>query len=357
MDSSNAQGGKRIEWIDTAKGIGIVLVVLAHTSLDFTWIGSFINSFHMPLFFFLSGYLFSMDKYAGFPDFLSRKARTLLLPYFVFACLSYGYFLARYHFGSAEYYQDLNIVQQLVGIVYSAGTREWMDFNLPLWFLTCLFVVEVLFYTMKKAFRSPAALAFVLLICSAAGYADGLWNPVKLPWGADVALTAIVFFGMGHLLKNGYSKLLTMSLTIRIVSTVLFLLINLLIIDQRMNLNMKVHGHYFDFYLGALAGLTGCLLLSSMLRSGLLRYFGNNALLLMALHMPLLNISTKLLSRLPFSASGYKLELLRVLLTLVLASPVMYGINRFFPFLLGRRLRHPFPWKHAAGWFVRATHK
>jgi len=56
---------KRLDWIDIAKGIGIILVVLGHTLVPqvretgfagFLWI--FIYNFHMPLFFFLSGYLF-----------------------------------------------------------------------------------------------------------------------------------------------------------------------------------------------------------------------------------------------------------------------------------------------------------
>ena len=50
-----ANTSDRVEWIDAAKGIGIILVVLGHIWL----IGpgqKIINSFHMPLFFFLSGY-------------------------------------------------------------------------------------------------------------------------------------------------------------------------------------------------------------------------------------------------------------------------------------------------------------
>ena len=59
---------KRLDWIDIAKGIGIILVVLGHTLVPqvretgfagFLWI--FIYNFHMPLFFFLSGYLFEKD--------------------------------------------------------------------------------------------------------------------------------------------------------------------------------------------------------------------------------------------------------------------------------------------------------
>ena len=57
---------KRLDWADIARGIGIILVVFAHslvpklreafTGVEFVWI--FIYNFHMPLFFFVSGWLF-----------------------------------------------------------------------------------------------------------------------------------------------------------------------------------------------------------------------------------------------------------------------------------------------------------
>lgn len=71
---------KRIEWIDIAKGIAILAVVVGHTLGPYNgqFFGSLIFAFHMPIFFMLSGYLYH-----------SRPARqecqrgiiNLLLPY------------------------------------------------------------------------------------------------------------------------------------------------------------------------------------------------------------------------------------------------------------------------------------
>lgn len=60
--------GKRILWIDYAKSICIYLVLLghAHASQPVT---DFIYTFHMPLFFFLSGCLFSFEKHPNFKEF------------------------------------------------------------------------------------------------------------------------------------------------------------------------------------------------------------------------------------------------------------------------------------------------
>ncbi|WP_284641729.1 acyltransferase family protein [Paenibacillus silviterrae] len=338
MDSSVSRGSARIPWVDQAKGWGIILVIIAHTQLDQGWVGKYINSFHMPLFFLLSGYLFSLDKYTGFGAFVRKKTQTLLIPYFGLAALSYLYFLFRFQFGDPDYYKDLDITRQLLGVFYSAGTREWMDFNLPLWFLTCLFVVELLFYSLRRFVKKTPHLAITLLLLSFIGYADGLWNPVKLPWGMDVAVTAVVFYGLGYLLKNGITALVGMPVYARLIIAAVMIGVNVTFIQMRVNLNMKVHGDYLNFYVCAIAGMTACLLLSSIFRSSAVAFLGRNALVLLAVHMPLLNIASKINTRLgllaPFGI--YANELAEALITILLLVPVIYFMNTFTPFLLGK---------------------
>ena len=53
----NETYGKRDLTFDIAKGIGIFLVIIEHMpSFMPEWIRIYISSFHMPLFFFISGY-------------------------------------------------------------------------------------------------------------------------------------------------------------------------------------------------------------------------------------------------------------------------------------------------------------
>lgn len=334
---------KRVQWADIAKGISIIAVIASHTPLEYTWWGTFINSFRMPLFLFVAGFFFSSDKYGDARGFVRRKARTLLLPYAVFAGGSFLYFLARYTFGDSSYYEDLNIYQVFFGIFYSAGTREWMDFNLPLWFLTFLFVVEVLFYGMKRQFRRKTSLIAVLILCSVIGYIDGLWNPYKLPWGVDVAMTGVVFYGAGHLLKDMCKQWLGKPISFKLFFFVLLLGLNIATLTVPMNLNMKVHGQYYDFYFAAFCGISWCLLLSSMIRSKILTYIGRNSLILMAVHSPLLRVSTRLADYFQIPSDPYVLDVLRVVVTILFATPIIYIINNFCPWMLGRETN--FSWK------------
>lgn len=73
----------RLEWVDTAKGIGIILVVIAHI-----WtrgpVRDLIYAFHMPLFFLLSGY---MSKPRPMGDFTRKQVVAMAIPYLAFLLL------------------------------------------------------------------------------------------------------------------------------------------------------------------------------------------------------------------------------------------------------------------------------
>ena len=97
------------DWIDIAKGIGIILVVFAHTIVPqirensfrakFVWI--FIYNFHMPLFFFLSGYLFEkgLPKYTDKGKFVLGKLKYLMIPYLTFSVFAYVFINFALHIG------------------------------------------------------------------------------------------------------------------------------------------------------------------------------------------------------------------------------------------------------------------
>ena len=78
----------RLAWIDALKGFGIVLVVFAHYRLPEA-LDTYIFSFHMPLFFFISGCLFNFVKYTeSATNFVKGRFKSLIIPYFAFAALT-----------------------------------------------------------------------------------------------------------------------------------------------------------------------------------------------------------------------------------------------------------------------------
>ena len=92
-EDSHGTAVKRILWLDAARGIGMVLVVLGHaisdTAMDnplFSRLFYFLYSFHMPLFFFISGYCGSKaikcDTISDKCEYIQLRFSRLMIPYF-----------------------------------------------------------------------------------------------------------------------------------------------------------------------------------------------------------------------------------------------------------------------------------
>lgn len=72
-----------LEYINVLRILALVLVILAHSSAVYT---RYFQTFRMPLFVFISGYLYhfnrvKLNKYNSFPGFVRNKAKRLLIPY------------------------------------------------------------------------------------------------------------------------------------------------------------------------------------------------------------------------------------------------------------------------------------
>ncbi len=81
------QGKKRFPEYDIAKGIGVILVAIGHSpGLPFAGL-LWIHSFHVPLYFFISGLFVKDQDTASFSTSLKKNIKGLLLPYFVFSFL------------------------------------------------------------------------------------------------------------------------------------------------------------------------------------------------------------------------------------------------------------------------------
>jgi fucose 4-O-acetylase-like acetyltransferase len=193
---------ERIDWIDVARGLGIVLVVLGHSTVADS-VETALYAFHMPLFFVLAGRTFKAPRPGETLGALVRsRFRRLVVPYLVCAPVFYAlWFFAGRHFG-AQAERDVPAWVPLAGIAYANGTGDWLVFNVVLWFLPALFCAEVaLWVVLRAAGRGPPAREAGLVAGAALlGYAIGRF--VLLPWGADLALVALVFLFAGVLLAR-----------------------------------------------------------------------------------------------------------------------------------------------------------
>ena len=79
---SPLQKKERIVWVDQLRGLAFFFVVLGHLPVDKTF-KSWIYSFHMPIFFFITGFNYNIEKLARTKplDYLKKLCLRLLVPY------------------------------------------------------------------------------------------------------------------------------------------------------------------------------------------------------------------------------------------------------------------------------------
>ena len=145
---------QRIQWLDNLRAIAIFLVVLGHTAGLSETVEKLIFSFHMPIFFWISG-LFAKESIRDetVKEFISKRWRKRLIPYAAFSAISYvAWFLVFRHFGSQA---EMNIspLRPIIGFFYGNGINNWLVTNTVLWFFLCLFVTEIFFTSSKKPLR------------------------------------------------------------------------------------------------------------------------------------------------------------------------------------------------------------
>ena len=145
MPNNLLQNKNRIAWIDTAKGITAVLVVLGHI-LNHGVVQAVIYTFHVPVFFLLSGIGFNERE--NLKQFFIKKIRTLLLPYYIWGAIAVTIYLLAGHLITDK--EILTLKECLIGLLWGNAKTQYMQFNLHLWFLPALFAMELVFYLMVR---------------------------------------------------------------------------------------------------------------------------------------------------------------------------------------------------------------
>ncbi len=159
----------RLHYLDYAKGIGIILVVLGHVmrGIDtaglpinesfFRHMDALIYSFHMPLFFFVSGLFFvsSLSKAGNLERFSIQKAKLILYPYLIWSVIQTGIeiIMAKYTNGNVG-------IGALLSIPFEPRAQFWFLYEL----FKMVLISGIVFTTCGKAAQHIcAALGVVFL--------------------------------------------------------------------------------------------------------------------------------------------------------------------------------------------------
>lgn len=290
---------KRIEYIDIAKGIGILLVVMGHN--DFSLVSPFayklIYSFHMPLFFFLSGYF--INTTIGFWSFFKKRFNTLVKPFLFTLFLIYFVSLS---FGKIGFNTTIT---RIVKSMY--GTGRYIDW-VQLWFLPHLFVVSLyafVFYAIVRKIDNRYVRWAILLLTlgvsslflqtfypfslNVLGKSYELWG---LPFSLDLVLLSGFFFILGSETRQAMSEKIFGSWALLLVTGAAMIALNI-IFPARIDLNTRTYESYVINTLESIVGILFILAVSRQIElhterlASFFKYMGRISLIILIFHVPI----------------------------------------------------------------------
>ena len=340
---------KRIEWIDIAKYICILFVMMEHMECRFDELSVFHTTCTLELFFFLAGYTHKAGR--DVKTFFIRKIKTLLVPWFVFTLV------------------DI-VLSEILTFNQTAGFLTEMKWNLlqirglnaRMWFVAALFMAFVPFYFFVELFNrkpdTPKRRILFILLAFALFLADVIyshlmaehpfsWGTSSLPWYLDYMFVAMFPMVLGYFFRGPaeerFDRMNTPLFRVGIMLLYLALIYYPYLSSFRVpNLLSEISARFFKPYLGIAAYIS----IFKVLRSNrFFLYAGQNTILYFALHGKFITLCQVILKR--FAGGAYSAILaskplslvfaivFAVFCSLVLLVPI-YIINEYLPFLVGR---------------------
>jgi fucose 4-O-acetylase-like acetyltransferase len=321
---------KRLEFVDIAKGIGIMIVCFAHSGAEnavISWIGGFI----VPLFFVLSGYMYK-DKGIPAGQNLWRISKKLLKPYFFFSVILLliykkfawndivGVFYSRYCL--FPYHAEENIF-------FMQAT------NSPMWFLTAMMATYPLFFLIMKFEKH---VLWIVLAYLAVTWGC-LYLPILLPWSLDVAFIMAIFMYIGVQFRKKEELLTHPSY---IYWTVLLAFIVLCKVNGEPNPSVRLFGNTLLLYMvTGVLGTISMMWLSKHLEgkplSGLLADIGRHTLVIFCLQIFIFHqINRWVYGMLHLPATGawlYGVSIVKVIVASIICMYISKAMMRFMPWL------------------------
>ena len=325
--NKTSSSSSRIEWIDLAKGFCIILVVLYHVCslLDMTyplWVQTL--SFRMPLYFILSGLFFK--QYEGFMGFLKRKVNKLLIPFLFFM-----------------------VFTSLIPYVIKAHQLPWylylkceIVFNMPIWFLLCLFEVNIIFYIVQSLSSMISArykTALVLTIMLALGILGfGLcYYKIKVPFFLDSSLSASPLFAFGWWLNRKTSFLRSPSnLRLDIPLIIVCALIVLFFARpmQWMYNTFTIRGLQYVYLCGVSGTIMVLLIAKNFRHLPVISVWGRYSIMILCTHYPIAMAVSTFFSR---YLSGTSLLLLTLVLTMTACHFLIPFMKKYMPHVTAQK--------------------
>lgn len=283
---------KRIEWIDVAKGVLIILVVLGHSEISGIT-ANVINSFHMAAFFFLAGVTIKFNENINI--FMTKRLKGLIVPYIILSVIFLGYQFMKYRvLGGYKFDLESGLLSIFIPVSGRISTTVY-----GLWFLPCLFLANIVVYGLGRLYKSKKMLTVLVYIIGSVGCII-FYEITGIASILSILPFAVLWLLCGVKAKGKLDKIKLYSTQIIIVMGILLIIfvgMNYRISHVRFDLSSMTMGVWPLYILSGLAGTFFIICISIKLEKiKILVKIGKDSLLYYGLHFEVLGIVDKVVN-------------------------------------------------------------
>lgn len=337
----NIDTNNRLDWLDVLKCLAMFAVICGHAATNDA-AGSlkfYIYSFHMPLFFIVSGMTLHLQlsrREYSFADIFKNKCRTLLLPYLIFNLLTIPLWLCYFRFFDPE---AGSLTGLLTAIVYSNPTWSSLPISAS-WFLTTLFLATLLMFAMIRLCRDRSVPLFATgMIMGIIGYVISRFDSINLlyPWHLSTVPVAAMLLMFGYLFMKNRDRIEAIIRWPYLLIVVTFFIGFFAAgANSRITMGLNHYGNFLLFLIAVSAFSLMFYLIATVVPSlGVFKLIGRNTIVYLCLH-ELGIIAMNTLSPVT-KAFVTNIPVIAALVIFIVLIPVAYVTERYLPWLIGRR--------------------
>ena len=200
----NDKETKRVVFIDIAKGIAIISIILGHLGLN--EINRVVFTFRIPIFFIITGYF--INKKYTIKEFINNKFKRLIIPYFItsFLIIIISLFSLKIFLG-VNILNTLGVREWLIATIYGAGDNHiFLGYKYraigAIWFLWASFWAST-FIRISLEFKKEYRILFITVLFLIGYYTSKIiWFPLSIQAG----FCATLFMYVGYLINIYFDK-------------------------------------------------------------------------------------------------------------------------------------------------------
>lgn len=334
---------KRIDYLDVAKAIGIVLVMISHScGMPFNSTMYFSN-FYIQLFWIISGMTYKDGEKIAIN--IKKKCARILKPYVIYNVII---LILNILLQNIKSFHEL--VFSIEGILYSryalyplseSNNVYFLQIgNSPLWFLTSMFTGCCIFYgviaIIGKSIKKLCVVNIVLLLMTVLLRKF----PILLPWSIDTSFLTAWFMLFGYCMINFFVK--RYYIISMLICSILYLLGCYW--NGAVNMSIRIYGCHgvLSIFATCILGIMGsliCFSISRMIEKILIlrrifAFIGRNTIILLALHMSIFKVFDQCLQYLKIVYDNnailwYGVGIMRILITIIICLYLVWVKSKF----------------------------